>query len=142
MSSAQAQAIRDARNARVRASLGLADIPPSSWTYEQRIAYNKALSAAVLADASNPMGAVSAQEIATARNVAAKEYTPLESYGLGDAAGDFTAEFINQTERLNPLSERNWGGTRLVIIGAILLAAVVYFGGLASKSRAVLTADK
>ena len=137
MTSAE-QATRDARNARVRASLGLADIPPSAWTYEQRIAYNKALASAVLSDSAN----ATPQDIKTARNIAAKEYTPIESYGLGDAAGDFTAEFVNQAERLNPLSERNWGGTRLVIIGAILLAAVVYFGGLASKSRAVLTADK
>ena len=137
MTSAE-QATRDARNARVRASLGLADIPPSAWTYEQRIAYNKALASAVLSDSAN----ATPQDLNTARNVAAKEYTPIESYGLGDAAGDFTAEFANQAERINPLSQRNWGGTRLVIIGAILLAAVVYFGGLASRSRAVLTADK
>jgi hypothetical protein len=66
----------------------------------------------------------------------------LEKQTLGESVKIFGGEFANQAERINPLSQRNWGGTRLVIIGAILLAAVVYFGGLASRSRAVLTADK
>jgi|GEM_PF-3593886 hypothetical protein len=129
MTSAE-QAIRDARNARVRASLGLANIPPSSWTYEQRVAYNKALASAILSDSAP----ATAQDLATAQAIAAKEYSPLETYTLGDAASDFTAELVNQAQGVNPFSEQNRGKTRNVLIALVLLAGTVFFGVLAWRT--------
>lgn len=132
------QAARDERNARVRAALGLAEIPPANWTYEQRIAYNKALAAAILTDS----GPASAEELARAQNIAAKEYLPVESYGLGDAAGDFTAEFIAQGQAINPLSAQNRGKTLGVIVAVLSFGAVAYFAVLAWRTSPRSSATK
>lgn len=124
------QAARAARNARVRSALGLAEIPPANWTYEQRNAYNKALASAILTD-SDP---ASADELTRAQNIAGKEYAALENYGLGDAASDFTAEFIAQGQAINPLSAQNRGKTLSVIVTVVSLAAVAYFAVLAWRT--------
>jgi hypothetical protein len=134
LSPSEEQAIRDARNARVRASLGLASIPPADWTYEQRTAYNKALAAAILADASSPVGAVSPQELATAQRVSEKEYGPLERYALGDQVGDFFGELVSQAEQINPLSEQNRGKTVRTLSAIAAIAAVVFFAVLAFRT--------
>jgi hypothetical protein len=138
MPTTDSQALRDARGARARAALGLSGIPPADWTYDQRTAYNKAVAAAILADSAG----ATAQDLATAQRVSAKDYSPLERYAFGDQVGDFFGEVVNQAEEINPLSERNRSTSRLVIIGAILLAAVAYFGVLAGRSRAVIAAAK
>lgn len=68
---ARAQAV-----ATVRAQLGLNNTP-SSWTYEQRTAYNKALAAYILA---RPLG-FTAADAGTAAHVASANYQPLENAG-------------------------------------------------------------
>lgn len=129
MTSAE-QTARAARIARVRAAMGLADIPPANWTYEQRTAYNKALASAILTDSAPATDA----DLATAQKIAALEYAPLETYSLGDAASDFTAEFIAHGQAINPLSAQNRGKTLAVIVGLLSLAAVAYFAVLAWRT--------
>lgn len=124
------QAIRDGHIARVRAALGLSNIPPSSWTYEQRTAYNKALAAAILADAAN----ATPTDIATAQRVSATEYSPLERYAFGDMVGDFFAEFAAQGQAINPLSEQNRGKTARTLSAIAAIAAVVFFAVLAFRT--------
>lgn len=133
---AEIQSARAARIARVRASLGLDKKLPSAWSYAERTAYNKALAAAILADTSrSDGGAPSVQDVATAERVVTQNYEPLQSYGLGAMASDFSAELVNQAEQINPLSEQNRGRLATVLSMVLAVAALAYFGVLAFRTR-------
>lgn len=105
---ARAQAV-----ATVRAQLGLNNTP-SSWTYDQRTAYNKALSAYILA---RPAG-FSSTDLGTAAHVASANYQPLENAGWSWAM--FGSELQNNLQ-LGTL-RAGW------ILTATAIIALVLFG--------------
>ena len=115
--------------AETRAALGLNDVP-SSWTYAERTAYNKARAARIQA---NPT-AYSPESLTTAEAVARANYAPLESLGVGEAAGIFVGEVVSQAESLNPLSERNRGGLAMAIVSGLIVAAIAYAVTLAFRT--------
>ncbi len=73
----------------VRAQLGLANIAPASWTYEQRTRYNQALAAYIL---ENP-GLFSKQDLDSAALVFGKAYSPLQdtSFDWSQFGDEFSA---------------------------------------------------
>lgn len=77
-----------ARN--VRARMGLSDIP-ADWTYEQRIAYNKALAAEI----QQYPNSFTPEILTTAASVAGKNYTSLDdaSFAWGEFATDAGLSF-------------------------------------------------
>jgi hypothetical protein len=80
MTAEQISANRAAAVVAVRDALGLSKIEPSRWTYEERIAYNKALAAYIAARPEQ----FSAQDLTTAEYVGKANYVPLE-----DASFDY-----------------------------------------------------
>ena len=111
--------------ANVRAELSLTDLPPSDWSYSQRIEYNKRLAAVI---AANP-ASFSEQDNRTAEIVTGKTYSPLSENSalddletFADAIGDEAAS-IN--EAVNPFSS----GNRKLILFVVVGAALVYFLG-------------
>ncbi len=82
MTSEQIAANRKSAGNLVRYQLGLDTIPTADWSYEQRVAFNKAL-ATYIADHPNAFGT---QDVLTAQTVAANEYTPMqdESFSISD----------------------------------------------------------
>jgi len=69
----------------VRARMGLSDVP-ADWSYDQRVAYNKALAAEI----QNYSQSFTPAILATAATVSGKNYTSLEDASF--AWGDFAAE--------------------------------------------------
>jgi len=108
------------------------DLASRDFTYEQQIAYNKAL-AAIIAKYPNRFPANS---VDTAKKVMEKQYEPLESYSLGEAAKDFAKEVGNQAidinDRLNPFSVPNRAATgsslKWLVIALAVGSFAVYFG--------------
>lgn len=98
----------------VRGRMGLSDVP-ADWTYEQRIAYNKALAAEIqqYPNSFTPEILVAADQVAK---------TSYQS--LADASfvwGDFAAETVGNAPSVLD------GFTNKLLIGAVIVAAV-YFG--------------
>ena len=135
MATAQEISAAQARTARVRAELGLDSIPPDKWTHAQRIDYNKALAAAILADAQ--AGApVSAVDVNKAKLAASANIEQLGEYGLIDKAGDFAGELANQAGDVvesvasvgegvkSALGFARW----LIPLGALAVAVVLFLG--------------
>lgn len=87
-----AQKVRQDAATIVRGNVGLLDIPPAEWSFEQRISYNKALAAYIQ---SHP-AIFTAGDLESARTVEARPYEPLETLSLGDKADIFTDEFLEQ----------------------------------------------
>lgn len=101
----------------------------TDWSYEQRFNYNKELAAVIN---SNP--AFFPEETRQlAKDIAQRDFQPLDEYSIGDAIRDFSAEFVNQAQEINPLSTVNRGKTANTLIGVVLIGAVVFFGYLAVK---------
>ncbi|HTJ77673.1 MAG TPA: hypothetical protein VL357_01635 [Rariglobus sp.] len=113
---------RQAAIATVRAQMGLSNTP-SDWTYEQRVAYDKALAAYILANSSQ----FDATEISIANSVSSQTFSPLE-----DASFDWGAF---GTETFQPLADAaqsvgsgiltvanaaKWAIPALVVVGIIL----------------------
>lgn len=117
--------------ASVRASLGLSN-SPSEWSYEQRIAYNKALATYINASPQS----YDEQTQASAQIVAAAQYSPLEDTGvLADlsafgsaledealAAGNKVAGVGNGI--LDTLGLAKW----LIPAAAIILVGILLYG--------------
>lgn len=105
----------------VRARLGLSDTP-SSWTFDERARYNKALAEEILR---YPLS-FTAQTLETAILVAGKDYG-----ALGDSSfswGEFGAETAaNSVPVLGDFTNK--------LLGIAALAAVVYFAFLAARTR-------
>lgn len=122
MSAATARATASAT---VKASLGL-PASPLDWTYEQRIAYNKALAAYIQA---NP-AQFETVDLNTAQIVTGKSYS-----GLEDASFDwemFGGEVVNQANDLNPLSEKNRSQTKwfgFALLAVLGLGLIAYITG-------------
>jgi len=108
------------------------DLASRDFTYEQQIAYNKAL-AAIVAKYPDRFPATS---VDTAKKVLVKQYEPLDSYSLAEAAKDFAKEVGNQAvdinDRLNPFSVPNRAATgstlKWLVIAVAVGAFAVYFG--------------
>lgn len=101
----------------VRAQLGLTDIPPSNWSYETRIAYNKALADYIQTNAAS----FSAQDQYIAGQVAQQAYAPLADTGVSADLSTFGNEFVNQLEN---------AGSKVSAIGTGLLDTTELAGKL------------
>lgn len=88
-----AEETRNTAVATVKARMGLANVPPSQWSYDQRQAYLKALSAELIRVGAN----LPASEVAFARKVNASPTTSLE-----DASFDWG---LFASESVRPLGE-------------------------------------
>jgi hypothetical protein len=100
----------------------------SDLTYEQRAAYNKALSAIILRNPSiYPPGSVTA-----AQRVSIRGYEELSDLGTGAAVGVFFKEVGRQVadlnETFNPLSEKSRRTTRNLLLIGGAIALFIYFG--------------
>jgi hypothetical protein len=120
-----AQQARAEAAAVVKTSLGL-PAAAIDWTYEQRIAYNKALAAYIQA---NP-ARFEAVDLNTAQIVSGKTYS-----GLDDTSFDwgmFGGEVVNQANDLNPFSEQNRTQSKwisLAVLAVVALGLVAYLTG-------------
>lgn len=113
------QESRNAAVAIVRQASGLAGIPPSEWTYEQRVQYNKDLAAYIQ---SHPT-AFTAQDVATAKIVEQRAYEPLSTLGLGEGIDIFTDEFLNQAKQVTAIG----GNTLRTSIYIAVAIATIFF---------------
>lgn len=114
-------------SATVKASLGL-PASPLDWTYEQRVAYNKALAAYILA---NP-AQFETVDLNTAQIVTGKTYS-----GLDDASfswGEFGAEIVNQSEEINPFSVRNRTQSKYVFIAVLAVVGLALVAWLTGRN--------
>jgi len=76
-----------------------------------------------------------AVEIAT-NSLSREPGTPqLADTSFGASVADFGAEFVNQAEAINPLSEQNRAKTALGIWGILLTAAAIFAAVVAFKTR-------
>lgn len=66
----------------------------------------------------------------------------VETYGVGDAAGDFIDEMANQAEEINPLSERNRGSLSWYLMLLGFVAVALYFAGRSGLAKQVMEARK
>lgn len=132
MTEQQAANLRSARKlALARAGLdNLNEANSLTLDYDDRVKYLRELAAVILAYPAR----FDEQTVTSARIAQGKNYAPLESYSFADAVVDAYATATAQVQAINPLSEQNREKTRNVIIGAILLAAVVFFGVLAARN--------
>lgn len=78
-----------------REQLQLESVPPSDWTYEQRIAYNKLLASLISENADS----FPPQEVAFARSVVTKAIDPLADNSTLDDFRVFGDEFASQLEQ-------------------------------------------
>lgn len=114
----------------VRNRLGLDVIAPSAWTFEQRVAYEKALAEFI---AAHP-AAFDAQDMATARDVSQKDYGALSSpdFSFGDFGGALLDQGAAINDDLNPFSEKNrrvlywavFAGVALWALGPVVINLV------------------
>lgn len=106
-----------------------------TWDEQQR--YQVRLAELTL---SNPSGhAFTASQLDLARKVVGRgELAAPEPYSFGDALSDFGAEFANQAEELNPLSDRNRGTLAWWMMLLGLVAVAGYFATLGGVHRARL----
>ncbi len=99
-----------------------------AMSYEQEIAYNKALAAIITQYPArfNP------EAVRTASGVVSKAYEPLQSQSLADSVKIFADEIGRQVVELNnkfnPLSEDNRNATKWIVGGLLLVGVAVYFG--------------
>lgn len=105
----------------VRLQMGL---PASSlsWTYEQRVAYNKALADYLL---THPTG-IDAQTLGTASNVLNKTYPDLQ---------DTSFDWVQFGDELAPSAGRVLSAVSNRLLVILTLGAVVFFAVLAEKHR-------
>lgn len=80
----------------IRTRLGLMDKAPSDWTYEERVAYNKALSGYI---AENPQ-AFTDGEIQVAKDINQKVLDPLDDTSLMSNLGLFGNQFLVEAEKV------------------------------------------
>ena len=130
----QSANLRSAMNlARFRTNLPPeSELPASKFTYEQRIAYNKAL-AAIIAQYPDRFPPTSVE---VAQDVVNKTYEPLQSQSMAESVKIFADEVANQAKdinaTLNPLSEESRKKTASTLKWVIIALAVgsfaVYFG--------------
>ena len=120
-------AARAAATATVKAALGL-PTSPLSWTYDQRVAYNKALADYIQA---NP-AQFSPVDLNTAQIVNGKTYS-----GLDDASFDwgmFGGEIVNQSNELNPFSQQNRSKTKWFSFALLAVAALALVAWLTGRN--------
>lgn len=127
MSQLDTTAARAAAAATFKASLGL-PASPLAWTYEQRIAYNKALAAYIQA---NP-AQFSPVDLNTAQIVAAKSYSGLDEASF--SWGDFGAEIVNQSEEINPFSQRNRTQSKYVLVAVLAVVGLALVAWLTGQN--------
>lgn len=111
---------REAAIAKVRVSLGLSTTPPTEWTYDQRVAYNKALSAEIIRRAAD----FPPSEVATAKAINAAPTSELEDASFD--FGMFGSEMLNNAQELNPVGSLAKSLKWLVPVLAVL-AVAFYF---------------
>lgn len=78
-----------------RLQLGLSDIPPADWSYNQRLEYNRLLASLIAANATS----FPPQEVAIARQIEAQAFDPLADNSALDDLRTFGDEFANQLEQ-------------------------------------------
>lgn len=120
-----------------RSRLGLSEIPPSDWSYAQRIEYNQTL-ASIIADNADSFPPT---EVQTARSIAAKTSDPLADNSLLDDLSVFGSAFAEEVEKTVDSAADVGRGVRdsvsiignalplvtvLAIIGVVLYVAVKY----------------
>lgn len=86
---------RAAAVAAVRAQLGLTNIPPSEWSYDTRVNYNKTLAEYIRVNAAS----FSAQDQFVAAQINQETISPLADTGLSSDLSAFGGEFVNQLEQ-------------------------------------------
>jgi hypothetical protein len=117
MTSAEYAANRAAAVTLIRSQQGLANTAPADWTYEQRVAYNKALATYI---ATNP-ALFTAQDADTAAAVTVAAYAPLSDNSiLGDVA-TFGSAFGDEVLK---------AGDKVADVGRGALDAVSFVGKL------------
>lgn len=128
MTPEQIAANRAAAVVAVRAAQGLTGLDVSAWSYEQRMAYNKALAAYIAARPAQ----FSPAEWTTAARLAQVNYSPLADVSLASRFSEFADEFTNNVVKagnqvggvgrgvLNTFSVIGWA------IPVIALGAAVY----------------
>jgi hypothetical protein len=104
--------------AAVRAALGLSNVLPSAWSYDQRTEYNKALAAYILAnetvtEAARPFIA----------HVAASEPGPLVDYSFDWS--QFGTEFAANAQELNPVP--SWVSSTKWLLPVLAVLALAFF---------------
>lgn len=104
----------------IRKRLGLLEIPPSDWTYEQRVEYNREL-AQYIAD--NPQS-FQDTEIQTAKDIASKAIDPLDDTSLMASVGLFGDAFLVEAETV---LETGGKTLRTSIYIAVAIAVTLYF---------------
>jgi len=130
----------------VKAQLGLTNVIPSNWTYEQRSAYNKSLATWLLQNASNTL---SKDQVGVANAIASKQYTPLEddSFDWGMFFEEAGTQLASINNTLNPLSADNREGVAttvkwLVIAGVVVVGAIYLSPYLAPKIKEAIKSVK
>lgn len=120
----------------IKQQLGLAELP-STWTYEQRVQYNKTL-AKYIQD--HPSSFSQSQNV-TAAKVSGTAYSPLQDTSFDFK--EFVSEIGNQAAEinndLNPFSEQNRRMLYFLVIG---LAVIVVLANSGAAERIASAASK
>lgn len=115
---------RSAAIAAVRAQLGLNDIP-SSWTYDQRVEYNKALANYI----STHPALFTPQDLATASDIAVKAYAPLADTSTLADIGQFGENVLdNVIDAGNEVADVGRGALTGISIAGMAIPVLVVVG--------------
>ncbi len=122
----------------VRQSLGLAK-PPADWTYEERVAYNKALAEFIAAHADS----FTQQDITNAGVVLAANYAPLADTStlaeLGQFGEAFAGEIVNAADKVGDVGRGALDAVSLAgkLLPLVVIGVGVYFILKAKKDLAL-----